>query len=196
MASTLGLFVLVAFAGVDVQQFSMTKRVRQDAGFQTDGGYAVSHMLRRLEAADRANLITDNPANVQFRVPVGQTNLDAATNYVWAQYRYDMSTKRVFFFNRTENGCSAYRLAENVTGLTINYADEAPPPPGGVEPLPGGLDNNVLQLELTTQDPTTQNILTFRGEVVMRAGAYTAVSTGLSPVSVSQPPAACPPPPP
>ena len=186
LASSIGLFIILAFSGVDVSRLLLTNQIHQDAGFHTEIAYAMSHMLKRLEGADRISLISSDPGNIQFRVPLG-TDLDNAANYDWAQYRYESGSKQLFFYGQTEGGCSAHLLAKNVTGLTLSQPDEAPAPPGGE---PSSADTNVLALSITVEDPDTQNALTFRGEVTIRAAAYTDISTGLS-STVSPPPAVC-----
>lgn len=185
IASTIGLVTVLAFSVVDMGHFFLTVQVRQDAGMHTEVAFAIAHMVKRFELADQVNVITTD--NVQFRVPLAD-DLDNALNYNWGQYRYDGGSNTVTYYGQTEDGCTAYLLSEDITNLTISYANESNVPPGG-EPVGLG-DNNILSIAITLEDPVTLHSMTLRGEAAIRAGAYTNLMTGLS--TVLPPPAVCP----
>jgi hypothetical protein len=77
----------------------------------------------------------------------------------------------------------------------MQYRDETITPPGG-DPSGQNLappqDNNVLEMIVEWTDPQTNVTQQFVSQMTMRAGAYTNLTTGLSPSGAAfDPPGAC-----
>ncbi len=195
LASTLGLLVMFAFGGVDMGRVLLLDQVRQDSQFHTNLTYALWHMTKHLEVADRIAL---GPAdNLLFRVPrfTGLPNttaaVDNAANYVWNQYRLVPGTNgldNIMFYEQIPGGCGRPQLLSgNILSLAFEQPDEISAPPGAVGP-----DNNVLRMTIQgreDQQIATSRRLTVQGQVIMRARAYTNDLTGLTRASV--PPGGC-----
>ncbi len=128
IAMIIGLFVLLAFGGIDVSRIFLTNEANANAGFQTNAAYAVGHISRELMDVDRIVLISST--NMQMRRVVG-ANLDLVASYDWTQYRYDAGTDEIFLYQQTEDGCSGYLLAANISSLGFVFADESVVPSGG-----------------------------------------------------------------
>ena len=179
IATVIGLFVLLAFGGIDISRIFLTHEANAHAGFQTNAAYAVGHISRELMDVDRISLLSST--NMQMRRVVG-TSLDVAASYDWTQYRYDAGAGEILLYQQIEGGCSAYLLAANIVAVEFAFSDESVVPPGG-EPVFGN-DNNMLRVTVTSEDPTTNVRLTFRSTVAIRNGAYTGVGTGLTSVLI------------
>ena len=200
IASAIALVVVLGIGATDVLRVRVSESIRELTGVSAldqrkNAAFAMLQMAKRLERADRVNLVSAD--NMQVRIPLG-TAFDAAANYRWDQYRYDLATRRVLFFSDTAAACPAARpVAWQISALTFTYVDEGSPPPG-VEPFsPATTDNNVLAYELDWDDGRGRTHV-FRSEVTRRVGAYADVNasggdsgTGLAPAGVSDPPGAC-----
>ena len=192
IASMLAGVVILGIGSIDVTRVRMEEEIRRRSAWaspsQLEAALAALHITKHLEHADRLNLV--GPNSVQIRMPI-DTNFDVATNYVWEQYRRNGSNE-LQFYSDTGAGCgNVRRLARDITLLTFQYEDRAPSPPGNA-PLPLDQDNNVLSYALTWDDGTRSQV--FSGEITIRAGAYTDVSTGLSSPElgdINPPPAGC-----
>lgn len=179
ISALIGTLIILAFSGIDAGRLYITNQVRADAGLHTELAYAMSHMLKRLERADRINIISNDPGNIQFRDPPTTLagGLDGAANYEWSQYRYDGAIPGLIqFYDDTGGGCPAGNLlADNITAMIVTRDPTA---------------TNEISIEMTANDPVAGTTLTFRGEVLMRAAGHDLVVTGLSPAAPG-PPAAC-----
>jgi len=198
VASVLGLVVLLAIGQVDVTRVLLGQKVRTTTQFQSEAGLAVAHMTRQLVQADRINLISSD--NAQFRYVVCPTEppdpacYDDANNYRWAQYAYrdtdaDGTPDAIRFYDDTNADCGVDLDFHDISNLTVAYRNETPEaPPGGEPPVD---DNNVLEMTVEWTEPQSGTVYPYRGEIAIRAGAYTNVTTGLAPPGVSGPPASC-----
>lgn len=176
-ATVLSVIVLLAIGEVDVARVRLSQEIRQRGQHQAEAAFALAFMARSLQQADRVVLLS--PTSVQFRRFTGNPAvagaLDNAANYTWGQYR--LAGADVIL---TDAGCAVNEIFAAVNSLDLQYVDEAPAPPGSEPPVQ---DNNVLQISTDSGRYTT--------EVVLRAGAYTNVMTGLAPAGVSDPPGSC-----
>lgn len=194
IAGTIGLVILLGLAQTDVTRLLVGSRVRETAFRHDDARNAIGHLVKRLEAADQVVLLDASNApcqlncvSVQLRVPLG-TNLDVAGNYQWMQYKLVSGQFRHY---EPAASCTVATRFNDVSGFTLSYEDRSPAPPGG-EPL-GGSDSNLVQISLTSTwtDPQTGGVTTttFPATVALRSAGYTNVSTGLSQVNSTPPPA-------
>ena len=197
LASTLGLLVVFAFGGVDMGRVLLLDQVRQDGKFHTNLTYAIWHMSKHLELADRIEPVSAN--NLLFRVPRfgappdTTAAVDNAANYVWNQYRTvpapnGLST--ILFYEQVPGGCNTPKLlSENILSLAFAQPDEVVAPPGGDA---GGQDNNVLRITIQGREDRqagTPQTLTAVGQVTMRARGYTNDLTGMT--RSATPPSGC-----
>ena len=195
VASTLALGVIWGVASVDLTRFRIQQDLLTSLGvrpgapdWRTAAALATFHVRRRLENADRWNLLAGN--NIQIRIPIGPT-FDAAADYRWDQYRYDAVRGVLRYYSDTAGGCgNAMDLAAQITRVLFQPVDEAPTPPGGE---PSFNDSNVLSYDLDWDNGAGRSH-TFSSAVTPRSMAYTDVETGLQDPSVgdvSPPPAGC-----
>jgi len=196
VATALAMVVLFGILTADVARFRMGEDIRQRSSVTSAergrAAFAIIHLTKHLERADRLDLGATTPGLYQFRWPAGCTQatlpgcLDVAANYDWDQYRLTGSQLE-FNTNRGTGGCGAWTaLSRQIAGFTVQYSDEAPAPPGGD---PVNQDNNMVRFTIQWND-TASLSQDFTAQVAIRGGAYTNVDTGLSPVS--PPSAACP----
>ncbi len=193
VASSLGLFLLIAIGRINLSRFYHSKRIQSVAVFQAEAGLALATLAKRLEQADRIVLHStgedgppaippsNGPANVLFRVPLGAA-FDSANNYRWAQYRLvDLDQngrpETIAFYDnlgRPDSDCVVDEKFSSVRKLTVTFKDVTPAPPGG-EPA-SGRDTNLLELRLFLIDPETNRIeARYTEGVTFRAGTYSNV---------------------
>lgn len=192
IAATIAFIVMLAIGQIDVSRVRLGEEARRRANAGMDATLAIAHMGRLLQEADRVNLV--GPDSIQFRRftgdPTAAGALDNPANYHWAQYKLvDLNPTPIvdgimdtIQFNDDTGvvGCGSPEDAFGAGSLLFQYQDEATTPPPGGEPL-GGDDNNLLLI-------TTSGGLTT--EVVLRSGAYTNLTTGLS-TAAGGPPGSC-----
>jgi hypothetical protein len=162
---------------------------------EASAGYAVLHLAKHLELADR--LVRNGADSVQMRIPPFSADLgdlDEELNYRWDQYRREAATGELRYYR---GGCAApLVLAREVDQFTIDYRDRAANPPGGQVFSAGPEDNNVLEYVLRWRDgPRTH---AFRGETTGRELSYTDLGAnagdsgwGLLPPYDGAPPPPC-----
>lgn len=126
--------------------------------------------------------------------------LQIPANYRWVQHKRVQGPSAdpldELRYYATPPGCGSSEVrAGQITSLTFQFIDQAPPPPGG--DACGPQDENLLGYELTWDDGAGRT-QTFRGAVAIRAGAYTNLNAtcsdsgaGLVQAGVSDPPAIC-----
>ncbi|MBI4343531.1 MAG: prepilin-type N-terminal cleavage/methylation domain-containing protein [Candidatus Omnitrophica bacterium] len=235
IASALGALVLAGIATMGSNRVRMQADFARHSPILATGyldtALALQHLQKSLAAADRVNILNAD-LSVQVRIPEMRANkpptctsctgpapapccLDDARNFRWVQYELqdtaaDSDTvPELWFFDDTASasGCpKPKQLSPRVTSLRIDYMDRADLPAlGGVEPFPGGEDNNILKYTMTWTGtaPGGGTALThdFRGETALRAAVYSAVNaagngpldsgSGLAEPSVSPPPVRC-----
>ena len=208
VASLIGLVVILAISQVDVTRVLISEDIRRSTPSLTEASLIITEMGKSMQQADRINLVsngTSQPGNVQLRLPVDNLpagfDPDAAASYKWVQFRFDPSNKRIVMYDpASQPGCSVYTRfgycgpgqTTCFSGLTINYANESPRPPGGeptgITNLNSPDDNNVLVMTISWTDSRTGQSQSFTGQSTIRAGAYTNVSTGMAAPTVSPPP--------
>lgn len=189
IASVLGVLVIIALGQVDVTRLLTVERVRDNSESYQEGLFAMNHMLKELEGADKIELA--GPTSVQFRIPTVVPGTPPTFTFTWHQFRYDAGAGVLWFY--PNNACGAGRkVARNLSGVTFAYTNVSPTPSGG-EPLgagvPGGIanlapgeDSNVLQLEVQVPEPATGTLRALRQKVTIRAAGYTATAiNGLDP---------------
>ena len=188
MASGIGFIIILTLGQFDVTRLRLTQQVRNTS---MDASLALTQMIRKLERADRIELLDatcaahSNPGScLQLRIPVDRTRLDQNAGYSWKQYRFDSGATQVRVHDPA-NPCTQVTTFFGISAVTIQYRDESPPPPGGDPP---NHDNNVLELVVTS---TGGNPVTYTDEVTIRAGAYTNLDNGLAPDGIALPPAIC-----
>lgn len=231
LSSVLALILVMGLSAVDGTRVRISADLRQRGGLNTDqplASLAALHLTRRIELADRANIIQSaNPGSLQLRVFQPDTDCpalgpgcaavctgctgggipsvccyDIAANYAWDQYR--LSGAQLLYFAGTEAGCpTAQVLSGQISSLTFNFTDRAGAPPGG-DPganFPNNADTNMIAFDFLWRLGAAQQ--RFRGEVSMRAEAYTNLGAsgsgagrgdsgwGLAPAAASPPPGAC-----
>ena len=220
IASAIGFIVILVVGQTDVTRVLLAEQARGRATQYMEAVYAMNHMLKQLENADRVKLVqTGNNAavlsppppmmRIQFRVPTSVTDsasADDPNNYTWKQYNFTGGPlNQVVFYDDTLNGCGNKKivaflgvttLMPGVPGVLIHYLNTAPAPPGG-DPadvnLATPLDNNVLAIDITTPNPKTlTESVTIRGKVTIRSAAYTKTLTGLTATVFAAVPAQCP----
>lgn len=162
IASTLAGIVLVALGKVDLARFTMAETSNSDVALQADARYALAHIVRELQKADRVNLV--NASSMQLRIPEG-TNFDVAANYHWEQYWY--TAQEIRFVAAAAGGapnCGAptTRFA-SLSSLTLAYTS-----------------NNVLAVTVTATSPRTGQVFTYAGEATLRAASGMDLNTGLT----------------
>ena len=188
VAGTLALVVVLAIGQIDVTRILLGGRTRTAALTSSDADFALLHMARELEQADRISVVSSGPpnGNIQFRVPRGNA-FDSAGDYVWKQYRQTGTEIR---FYDPASSCTVALTFKDISQFAVWYIDESPAPPGG-DP-PGQNDSNVLKLDTFWADPLGTRWYT--GEVTIRSAAYTNIPTGLQNpwvADVSPPPTPC-----
>ena len=204
IAVILGVVILLGIGQVDVTRIYIGNQVRRNSVPQTEASIAATHLLKTLEQADRVFLAA--PDSIQIRVPQGgpAVNLDDAASYRWVQYRYDSGSQEILYFDPVSPCTVAQRFGDCrstpqspacFTSLTVQYQDESSTPPGG-DPSGQNLappeDNNMLEMTVQWTDQQTNVAQQFVSQMTMRAGAYTNLSTGLSPAGAAfDPPNPC-----
>ncbi|PIQ83560.1 MAG: hypothetical protein COV75_06760, partial [Candidatus Omnitrophica bacterium CG11_big_fil_rev_8_21_14_0_20_63_9] len=153
------------------------ERVRDNSESYQEGLFAMNHMLKELEGADKIELA--GPTSVQFRIPTVVPGTPPTFTFAWQQFRYDAGTGILWFY--PNNACGAgRRVARNLSGVTFAYTDVSPTPPGGepvgISGLGAGEDSNVLQLEVNVPEPATGTLRALRQKVTIRAAGYTATA--------------------
>lgn len=187
VASGIALVVLLAIGQVDVTRVHLTQGLGPGAVPQSEAAFAIAHMTRALEQADRLQLVS--PSLLQLRIPQNPNNLDAAAGYRWAQYSFGGG--QIHYY---DPACTLSTAFRDLSALAISYRNEAIAPPGGEPPVaPAGADNNILLLTVSWVDPRSGATEQYASQVTIRAGAYTGIMTGLAPAGISNPPATCPP---
>ncbi len=173
-AMALSMIVVLAIGQIDVSRVRLSQEIRRRA--PAEAAFALAYMARSLQQADRIVLLS--LTSVQFRQftgdPTAAGALDIPANYTWGQYR--LVGLDIVSYSAS---CAVNEAFTALNSLDIQYADEAPAPPGGDPPVQ---DNNVLQIIVDGRYTT---------ELTIRAGAYTNLMTGLAPPGVSDPPAPC-----
>ncbi len=195
VASAVGFVVLLAVSQVDVTRVYFMQELGRGARAESEAALALAHITRALQRADRVALLA---TGIQFRTPQGGAgaDLDLPASYRWAQYKL-VGSQIHFFDNIGAFGagpaCGVDFLFDQISGLTFAHADEAMPPPGGDPFAPALEDNNVLLITVSWDADPGPGVDTksYTGEVTMRSGAYTGVTTGLAPAAVSNPNAGC-----
>ena len=177
-------------------------------------------LAKSLESADRIVLVNGSPSDdVQLRTfdpntdCAGQANscvapfatgvpaqccYDLAANYRWGEYaRTGPPANELRYYRDTDAGCANLTVLSSEVGrLDFSFVDAQPPV---------GADNNVLSYSLLWDNGLTgaQNLThTFAGQVTSRPIPYSSVNanvitipadsgSGLAPLTVSDPPAAC-----
>ncbi len=206
MATAVALVVLLAIGNVDVTRILFLKDLTQAVPQTSEAAFALAHMIRSLQQADRINLIS--ASNIQLRIPQASggslnptnANYDLPGNYRWVQYKLvpPVSPNTIQFYDNTALDCtpdwSAGGPANPLTDLTIGYQNEAPAPPGGDPAIPSppvpplGADNNVLLIRISWPNANSPPpTLSYTGEVTIRSGAYTQTMTGLAPAGIADP---------
>lgn len=170
LASLLGLVIVLAVGQVDVSRILMTNQVRGFAVAQMEANFAVTHMSKQLEGADR--LVRLSASDLQFRLPQG-TNFDDASNYQWKEYTYD-SANRIMCFYEPASSCTLASRFQDVDGLTFTLTG-----------------NNVVEVVVDSTTPTTNRTTTYQAHIAIRSSS-SDLSTGLAAGTVAPPPAACP----
>ncbi len=180
IASMLAGIVLVALGRVDLVRYQMADSSNADLGPQSEARYALAHIVKELQQADRINLVS--PTSVQLRIPpiTGvPSDFDLAAKYRWDQYWLSGGTIN---FASPSAGCAPTLRFLNIGTLTIAY-DPTAPPPGG----------NLVQVTVTATNPRTGQVFTYAGQATLRAGSYTGLTTGLTTQTGAgfDPPAVC-----
>lgn len=174
VASVLGVVVALAMGQVDVSRIYHSQEVRGTATAQSEAGFAVTHMTKQLEQADRVNLVS--ASDLQLRIPPNTSNpadFDNSANYVWKEYKYDSPTQELRFYDPAA-GCTLAATFRDLSAVTVTPAA-----------------NNTLQMAIASTNPYTDITMTYTGQATLRASAND-VTTGLADPSVSPPPASCP----
>lgn len=220
IASAIGFIVILVVGQTDVTRVLLAEQARGRATQYMEAVYAMNHMLKQLENADRvvlvqpgnnAAIVSPPPpmARIKFRVPtsvIDSASADVVTNYTWKQYNFTGGPlNQVVFYDNTQSGCSNRKIVAflgvttptpGVPGVLIHYLNTAPAPPGG-DPtginLAPPLDNNVLGIDIAIANP--KNIaesVTIRGKVTLRSAAHTKTLTGLTVTGFAPVPLDCP----
>ena len=190
LAAVIGVIIVAAMGHFDVTRILMTKAMSPNTETQGEAELAELWIEKQLQLADRVHLI--NSSNIQFRIPRNPLgNLNDPTNYEWSQIGYRAADTSILYLQDIAAGdCSPDETFRSIQGLTIQFKDEAQFPPGG-EPPTGPLDSNVLEVTVVSTQPNPADPAEIIGEVTLRGGAYTNVTTGLAPPGVSEPPGGC-----
>ena len=175
IAATISLFMLLVISRVNLSREYHNQRVQNTSIFRVEAGLLLATMAKRLEVADRIVLHRTgqgtDPMTLLFRVPLG-TSFDDPANYRWAEYRHVDTTGNtvpdtVLFYNNIgdqatpTDPCVVSEKFFGVSGLTVTFADEVPPP---------GPEFNALELKASLVDPNTSLAeTTFTEEVIFRS---------------------------
>ena len=199
LASMIGLVVVLGLSKIDVTRIYLSQEVQNRTRGPSEAMLVLSSIIKDLEQADRAVLYGPDcgggtPSScLKFRIPIG-TDFDntnpVVNNYKW--FKYSFSAGQIQYDAITDTGCGTDRTFKDLTGLTFAWRDESPTPPGGREPFaPPTEDNNVIEIQVSWHDPTSGVDRSYTGQATMRAGAYTDLTSGLSPVGVAPEPSSC-----
>ena len=207
VASTIGFLVLMAAGKVDLTRVLLTDEIRRQARMSTEVGWAVSHMVLRLERADRLVLVNAGATpRLQVRIPEMDTAcagpvacagvappaccFSVPQNYRWVQYsRLAAGGGRIAVYDDMGNAggapprnCTVDATFLDIGSFTINFMDESPAALAG-EPLGAVQDSNVVEVIVAG---VGANAPRYRAEVTMRGGAYTNVNLdGAAPFNVN-----------
>ncbi len=185
IASTISVVVVLGLGQLDVTRLLMTQHVRDTGRMGSEAALAMAQLARDVEQADRVNLVSLNPADVQLRIPqapVGgppaPTYFDLPSSYRWVEYK--LFGTEIRFYDRTETGnCEADRTFRDIGTFAVAYDDQAKAPPGNDEPFaPETTDNNLVSFHITTVATPAVDMIDYHDTVALRAGAYTNVNAG------------------
>jgi hypothetical protein len=147
--------------------------------YQASISAATRQLAKTIHMADR--IYVDRASGVyQFRIPENCTGFDptcydSQANYRWEQFK--LNNGRLLFYDRRGCGRPSELLSRYVAGFTMDFRDQASPPPGGD---PAVQDNNLVTYTLDFDDanpvpPPWQHQRT--GAAASRAVPYSNVLT-------------------
>lgn len=197
VATVVGAVFVAGVSAVEVSRARLDRaqRLRASLGsHQVRASLASLQMEKAFEVADRVNIITRNPGNIQVRVfaptvncvPGGCTGaalnpccFTVAANYRWDQYKLNGNVLQ--YFRGIAGVCPPpTALAAEITQLAIQYIDGGGLPPLGAEPFVTE-DNNIIRFSmwwnngLAGSDGLTH---VFGGDVTSRAISFGDVNAG------------------